>query len=222
MMMGEGKTIEQMMYQQAAGQAPPPESVSAPVEEKLSKLSKLGAQQLALETRIKKGEDLLKQLGLELHELRTKTIPEAMTAAGVKSFGMLDGSEVVIERQYFASIPSEDAIDKAQSDAERQEMLDRRLAAFGWLRTSGNGDIIKNVIKTSFGKGEDERAARLAEHLREQGADFNQQEGVHSSTLKAFVREQYEKGRMTSEGIAALGAFDLNVSKIKPRKKDKR
>jgi hypothetical protein len=144
-----------------------------------------------------------------------------MTAAGMKSFGMLDGSEVVIERQYFASIPSEDAINKASSDDERQEMLARRLAAFGWLRGSGNEDIIKNVVKTSFGKGEDALAAALADYCFSRKLDFTQQEGVHASTLKAFVKEQYEKGRMTSEGIAALGAFDLNVSKIKPRKKDK-
>jgi hypothetical protein len=218
-------TLEEIMYAQAQGQQCTldlaPASVSAPAEEKLAKLSKLGAQQLALETRIKKGEDLLKQLNLELHELRTRTIPTAMTAAGMKSFGMLDGSEVVIERQYFASIPSEDAINKASSDDERQEMLARRLAAFGWLRGSGNEDIIKNVVKTSFGKGEDALAAALADYCFSRKLDFTQQEGVHASTLKAFVKEQYEKGRMTSEGIAALGAFDLNVSKIKPRKKDK-
>jgi len=216
-------TIEEMMFEQsaAAAEGQAPGAISAPAEDVLARLAVLGSEQLKLEQHIARGEALLKQLNAELHQLRTKTIPEAMTAAGVAKFGMLDGSEVVIEKQYFASIPSEDAIEKAQSNLERQELLDRRRAALTALRDSGNGDIIKNQFRQQFGRGEDALAAQLAAILRKRGIEFTQTEGVHPSTLKAFVKEQLEKGRLTTDMQTALGAFVLDVAKIKAKKEKK-
>lgn len=218
------QTIEDMMFDAAAptmAAAPAPGEMSSPASEALVRLAELGSQQLALETRIKRGEDLLASLGRDLHKLRTETIPKAMIEARVKGFSMLDGSEVVIKKQYFGSIPTEDAIAKATTEVEREQLIDRRRRAFEWFRANGNEDIIKNEFKVPLGKGEDTIATELADVLRERGINYTQTESVHHSTLKAFVKEQMEKGRLDTDGQEALGAFVLDVTEIKPKKAGK-
>ena len=69
-----------------------------------------------------------------------------------------------------------------------------RDAAHAWLRQQGHGDIIKNQVSVSFGKGEDETALETMTLLEQEGLFPAQKESVHPSTLKAFVRERIESG----------------------------
>ena len=73
--------------------------------------------------------------------------------------------------------------------------IKNREAAYSWLRENGLGDIIKNDITVTFGRGEDNKAAEYASLAQGQGYEPVQKIGVHPQTLKAVVRERLESGR---------------------------
>ena len=70
-----------------------------------------------------------------------------------------------------------------------------REAAYGWLRSNGLGDIIKNEITVSFGRNEDNKAAEYANLAKGQGYQPTQKLKVEPMTLKALVRERIEAGK---------------------------
>jgi hypothetical protein len=91
---------------------------------------------------------------------------------------MEDGSSIEVKAFYSASI----------TEARRAE-------AFQWLRENGYDDIIKNTISVRFGRGEEALCAQAVATLREGGYPVEQAEKVEPMTLKAWVKEQVEKGR---------------------------
>jgi len=71
---------------------------------------------------------------------------------------------------------------------------ENREEAFEWLDSNGFSDIIKNTVSISFGRNEDESAKKLVHTLDTDGYTTAQKKWVEPMTLKAFVREQVEKG----------------------------
>ena len=65
----------------------------------------------------------------------------------------------------------------------------------------------------SFGRNEEEKASGLLSHLNEKGYQSTQREWVEPSTLRAFVREQYEAGKELPMDL--LGAFVGHKTTIK-------
>ena len=96
---------------------------------------------------------------------------------GLSSLKLADGSSVNVKQNYSASI----------SIANREK-------AYSWLRDNGLGDIIKNEITVSFGRGEDNKAANYANLAQSHGYQPTQKLKVEPMTLKALVRERIEKG----------------------------
>ena len=90
---------------------------------------------------------------------------------------MADGNEITVSSFYNASIPKS-----------------RTEEAFGWLRDNQYGDLIKNVVTATFGRDEDALANKVLVNLQSQGYATNQKQWVEPMTLKAFVKEQVEKG----------------------------
>ena len=98
--------------------------------------------------------------------------------------------------------PIGDASLKALTDKsnELEEVLfkvgeiEQQLGAFAWLDENGFSDIIKNTVSVSFGREEDDSAKKLLETLDTDGYKTAQKKHVEPMTLKAFVREQVEKG----------------------------
>jgi len=130
-----------------------------------------------LSAEIKDLETVLKERQDQFRKLTETTLPEALASLGMKSFKMHDGSSIEIKPYYGASIPE-----------------GRRTEAHDWLRQHGFDDIIKNIVSVRFGRGEDELCARLIRMLRETGYPLEQAEKVEPMTLKAWVREQVERG----------------------------
>jgi hypothetical protein len=213
--------LDEQILQDALEARPVEGDVSAPENKQLVGLVKLAQMQIDLERQIADMTDQLGMLTDDLQRLRTDTLPQAMISAGTTSFTMLDGSEVNIEKMYFASIPSLEAIEKAKSPEEAKALKDRREEAIDWFRVKGHADLIKNVVRANFGKGEDAKARKLAAFLIKLKADFTEQEGVHPTTLRAFIKEQMEKGLLSTEDMQVLGANTLDIAKIKPRKEKK-
>jgi len=123
-------------------------------------------------------EDQLKKKKEQELKLSEQDIPNLMQKAGAASIKLTDGTAVEIKPYYGARIP-----------ASRTE------EAFDWLRENNFADLIKNNVTLTFGRNEDNTAKSLVDDLRNKGHNVKQAEKVEPMTLKAFVREQIEKGK---------------------------
>ena len=57
-----------------------------------------------------------------------------------------------------------------------------------------NGDLIKNQLSASFGRGEDDKAEDFKHKVSELGLPVQQKVWVEPMTLKAFARERIANG----------------------------
>ena len=131
-----------------------------------------------LEDQVKAEEQALKDKEKEIERISGEVIPTMLSEMGLSSLKLADGSAVDVKPYYTANI----------SIANRE-------AAYGWLRSNGLGDIIKNDITVSFGRNEDNKAADYANLARGQGFEPTQKLKVEPMTLKALVRERIEAGK---------------------------
>lgn len=92
--------------------------------------------------------------------------------------------------------------------------------AFAWLRKNDLGSIIKNRVVVDFGRDEERDAERLTEHLRKDGRVFERKESVHSNTLSAVVRERIEQARRVPRAL--LGVFEYRQATIKKPRRTKK
>jgi hypothetical protein len=121
-------------------------------------------------------ENKLKEKKKDLDIISGEVVPTMMSEMGLSQLKLMDGSIIDVKPFYNATI--------TQANKE---------AAFNWLRKNGLGDIIKNEIVVSFGRGEDNKAAEYAELAKGQGLQPAQKLKVEPMTLKALVRERIEK-----------------------------
>jgi hypothetical protein len=131
-----------------------------------------------LEDQVKIEEQDLKDKKKEMEKISGEVIPTLLSEMGLSSLKLADGSAVDVKPYYAANI----------SVANRE-------AAYGWLRSNGLGDIIKNDITVSFGRNEDNKAAEYANLAKGQGYQPTQKLKVEPMTLKALVRERIENGK---------------------------
>ena len=132
----------------------------------------------SIEDEILNAEESLKKLKEQANQLSMIEIPKMMEDMHITKLKLKDGESIEVKKIYGASIPK-----------EKQE------EAFQWLRNNGLGDIIKNDITVTFGRGEDNKAAQYAVLARGQGFEPVQKIGVNPMTLKALVRERLESGQ---------------------------
>ena len=150
----------------------------------------------ALEDEIQDDEELIKKKKKNLEQISGEIIPTMLSEMGLSSLKLADGSSVDVKQNYSASI----------SVANREK-------AYSWLRHNGLGDIIKNEITVSFGRGEDNKAATYANLALGQGYQPTQTMKVAPMTLKALVRERIEAGNALPTDIFSV--FIENKTTIK-------
>ena len=151
-----------------------------------------------LEDEIANAEESIKKLKEQAKVISHVEIPQMMETMNIKKLKLKDGETVEVGKFYSASIP----------EANKE-------AAFEWLRNNGLGDIIKNDVIVTFGRGEDNKASNYANLARGQGFEPIQKVGVNPQTLKATLRERVESGlNMPSE---IFKTFVGNQTKIKRR-----
>lgn len=143
----------------------------------VDQIASLCQQYADLEKDIAKDEKLLKDKQERFKTLSFEVIPNALAERNLSSLKLIDGSEINVTPYYSARIT--------------QENQDK---AFKWLRDNNHGDLIKNEVTVSFGRGEDDKAGGLMTNLVKQGLEPNQKTRVHPQSLKGFVREQIENG----------------------------
>ena len=132
----------------------------------------------AMEDQLKIMEEALKTRKKEIDRISGEVIPTMLSEMGLSQLKLTDGSSVDVKPFYSATISAQNK-DKAYS----------------WLRTNGLGDIIKNDISVSFGRNEDDKAAKYADLAKSNGYQPTQKLKVEPMTLKALVRERIEAGK---------------------------
>ena len=151
-----------------------------------------------LEDEITNAEESISKLKEKARILSQVEIPLMMHEMHITKLKLKDGESVEVKPFYSASIVP-----------EVQEQ------AFEWLRNNGLGDIIKNDITVTFGRGEDNKAANYAVLARGQGFEPVQKINVHAQTLKAVVRERLEAGQEMPSDL--FKTFAGNQTKITRR-----
>tara|TARA_R110002110_G_scaffold55760_1_gene158993 strand:- start:68 stop:643 length:576 start_codon:yes stop_codon:yes gene_type:complete len=146
-------------------------------DSKLDKVSRLCSEAARLQEDVDRTAEEHKHFKKALHKVTDEYLPEALEELDLEKVVMKDGSEITIKPVYAASIPK-----------------DRKPEAFAWLREHGYGDIIKNNVTVTFGKGEDDDAQSFMDMCDERGFSPEQREKVEAMTLKAWLREIVEAG----------------------------
>ena len=124
-------------------------------------------------------EEQLKSKKAEADDIGSRVIPELLAEQGLSEIKLADGSKVSVRKEFRATVPKDDM---------------KREAALQWLRDQGLGDIIKNNVTVSFGKGEDDKAEQLLNLAAENGFEPQQKSDVAWNTLSALYQERVEAG----------------------------
>ena len=142
-----------------------------------------------LKEQLQKKEDYERKLSREV-------LPSLFLEVGLSELKLADGRKIQVS-EYYRATP----------------LKENRAKVHTWLRDNGFGDLVKNQVTCSFGRNEDEKASGLISNLFERGFEPAQREWVEPSTLRAFVREQYESGRDLPMDL--LGAYVGHKTTIK-------
>ena len=124
-------------------------------------------------------EEQLKAKKLEADDISSRIIPELLHEQGLSEIKLSDGSKVSVKKEYRCTLPKDE---------------DKREQCYKWLRDQGLGDIIKNNVFVTFGKGEDDKAEQLLNLAAENGFQPQQKSDVAWNTLTALFQERVESG----------------------------
>jgi len=115
----------------------------------------------------------------EIDEISSRIIPELLAEQGLSAIKLADGSNVSVKKEFRCTLPKDET---------------KREQAYKWLRDQGLGDIIKNNIFVTFGKGEDDKAKQLLNLAAENGFEPQQKSDAAWNTLTALFQERVESG----------------------------
>ena len=124
-------------------------------------------------------EEQVKNKKEEIDEISSRIIPELLAEQGLSAIKLADGSNVSVKKEFRCTLPKDET---------------KREQAYKWLRDQGLGDIIKNNIFVTFGKGEDDKAKQLVNLAAENGFDPQQKSDAAWNTLTALFQERVESG----------------------------
>lgn len=188
------------------GEAPSFVSPDEPSQDKIA-TAKAAVRQLAHEmARMGELEKLLEDSRARVTDLSQRVVPDALDAAGVDRVGLPElGVDVRLEPWTRAVLPKDP---------------NARARGLGWLVSNGHGDIIKNDVSLSLGRGAHNEALSLVQELssRFPEAKVTCREDVHHMTLTAFVREQLAKGEPVP--LDDLGAAVGRVARVVKREEN--
>lgn len=146
--------------------------------------------------------DKAAKIAEEVRRIEMEALPLLLTELGISDIGLKDGSRVTLIEELKVSITEA-----------------RKLDAFAWLRKKGDGGIIKVKIVTDVGNDTEGEAVRLLSRIEKiaKGLPVNTIEEVHNGTLRAYVREQRERG--VTVPIDLFGIHVFSRAKLTPPKK---
>ena len=132
-----------------------------------------------VEDEISEIEEQLKKKKEEADHISSKVIPELLAEQGLSEIKLADGSKVSVKKEFRCTLPKDDV---------------KRQQAYEWLRNEKLGDIIKNNVFVTFGKGEDDKAKSLIDLAVANGYEPSQKSDVAWNTLTALYEERVKAG----------------------------
>ena len=138
-------------------------------------------------------EEQLKKKKEEADHISSKVIPELLAEQGLSEIKLADGSKVSVKQEFRATLPKDEV---------------KRDAAYQWLRDQGLGDIIKNNVSVTFGKGEDNKAQSLIDLAVANGYEPSQKSDVAWNTLTALYEERVKAGLDMPSDVFSLWIKD--------------
>ncbi len=172
------------------------EDASTISENSLGKIGAVATDIADTQEEISKLKEQLKNKEDYERKLSREVLPSLFSEVGLSELKLADGRKIKVS-EYYTATP----------------LKENRGKVFQWLRDNGFGDLVKNQVTCSFGRNEEEKASGLLSHLSDKGYQSTQREWVEPSTLRAFVREQYEAGKELPMDL--LGAFVGHKTTIK-------
>lgn len=157
---------------------------------------------VGIQSQIEDLDQLLKTLNGRAIALKTKEIPEEMSAVGLTEFKTPDGSTIKVEDFVSGSLPKE---------------VEPRAKALGKVVEMGGEGIIKNTITLEFERSQHNEALSVADDLRKQGFDPVVKSDIHPQRYLGWVRECLRNG--TEVDAATLGIFVGRNTKVQLKKK---
>jgi len=124
-------------------------------------------------------EEQLKKKKEEADYISSNVIPELLAEQGLSEIKLSDGSKVSVRKEFRATVKKDEIA---------------REGAYQWLRDQGLGDIIKNNVSVTFGKGEDDKAKQLLDLAADNGYEPQQKSDVAWNTLTALYEERIQAG----------------------------
>ena len=149
----------------------------------------------AVQDKIETAETMVKKLKEE-EQLLADSVTDLLQSKGVSELKLTDGSKVTTKEQLYCSIKEEN-----------------KEGAFNWVRSQGDGDIIKNIVSVDFKKGEDKVAQEFKQLAEDSGLVPNENSSIHPSTLRSYLNAKSRDGVDFDEKL--FGAFRLNKVSIK-------
>lgn len=146
-------------------------------DEKLGTIADLSKKLMKAKKRLEELEEAVSKGKDYIRTLEERDIPDAMAAIGMSSFKLDTGEVIEVENLVRGSIPEK-----------------HKPEAFAWLRSTGNGDLIKRDVTVKFGRNEDAKAQKVLEELKALGCAPISKENVHHGTLSSWAKEQVQKG----------------------------
>jgi len=140
----------------------------------------------AIEEQLKKKKD-------EHDHISSKVIPELLAEQGLSEIKLADGSKVSVKKEFRCTLPKDQV---------------KREQAYEWLRNEKLGDIIKNNVFVTFGKGEDDKAKSLIDLAVENGYEPSQKSDVAWNTLTALYEERVKAGLDMPSDVFSLWIKD--------------
>jgi len=171
---------------------------AAVTNESLEQISDLARLKMTLEAEIQDDEDTLKTKKDRLRIIDQELLPEAMKSVGLSEFRLDDENKtrLILGRFYSGSLP-------------KMEEPIMRNQAFRWLIDNGHGGLIKTDITMAFARGEEAAVKKVTVLLKKTKLPFIVKDDVHHTTLRAFIREQYEAGKTVPTGLFNIYIGDI-------------
>lgn len=126
-----------------------------------------------------------------LRLLQEEHLPAVMAELGLNATKLQNGAELSLAKNYFAKIPA-----GAEKDA------------LAWLEAHGSAAIAKQTLNVTHDHFEQAKKA-----CEKAGVPYDVALKIHPQTLKAFVREQLEKGENLP--FETFGVYVQNIARVK-------
>ena len=171
-------------------------TTAVPADDSLLELHELVLEQVALEEEVADTESDLKVKKEALRGIQEDKLPSKMAELGFQKFTTAEGFNITVKDKVSASI----------TEANRP-------AAHEWLRGHGFGDLIKNEVTVKFPKGKESEAIEVMQAMDSAGHTAVRKEAVNAMTLKAFIKEQLEKGTNLPSTISVFPYSSATIKK---------